>query len=139
MHLGGGRRRLLLGRLGGGSSSGLGLFRGGGRLLLGGGLAGSLGLGAVRRRPEGEVVAEQLHDEGRVAVRLLGERVELGNGVVKGLLGEVARTVGRVEDLVVEDREVERQTETDGVGGGELSLSDIRGRLGFVRKSGACR
>jgi hypothetical protein len=33
-------------------------------------------------------------------VGLLGQGVELGNGVVKGLFGEVARTVWAVEDLV---------------------------------------
>jgi hypothetical protein len=41
----------------------------------------------------------------------------------------VAGAVGRVQDLVVEDREVQRQTQTDGVGGGKLSLSDIGSRL----------
>jgi hypothetical protein len=44
--------------------------------------------------PEGKVVSEKLHDEGRVLVRLLGEGVKLGDGVVKGLLGKVASTVG---------------------------------------------
>jgi hypothetical protein len=33
-------------------------------------------------------------------VGLLGEGVELGNGVVESLLGEVASTVWAVEDLV---------------------------------------
>ncbi len=85
--------------------SGLGLLLGGlgglSLLLLGLGL--TLGLTAVGRGPEGEVVAQQLHDEGAVTVRLLRERIELGNGVVKRLLGQVAGTVGRVQDLVVED------------------------------------
>jgi hypothetical protein len=36
-------------------------------------------------------------------VRLLGKGVELGNGVVEGLLGEVTSSVGRVEDLVADD------------------------------------
>lgn len=112
---------------------GLGLLLLGGLALgLGGGVGRGgrgLGLAAVRRRPERQVVAEELHDQGAVAVRLLGERVELGDGVVKRLLREVASTVGRVEDLVVEDGEVQGQTEADGVGGGELSLSDIGGAL----------
>merc|ERR1711916_354198 len=55
------------------------------------------------RSPEGEVVTEELHDEGRVLVGLLREGVELGDGDVEGLLCEVASAVGRVEDLVVED------------------------------------
>ncbi len=87
----------------------LGLGGGGGLVLLGG-IGAGLGLGRVRRSPQGEVVTEELHDEGAVAVRLLGQRVELGNGVVKGLLGKMASAVGRVEDLVVEDGEVEGKT-----------------------------
>ena len=45
--------------------------------------------------PEGEVITEQLHDEGGILVGLLGEGVELGDGVVEGLLGEDAR-LGRL-------------------------------------------
>ena len=70
------------------------------------------------RGPEGEVISQELHDEGGVLVRLLVEGVELGNGVVEGLLGEVASAVGGVEDLVVEHREVEGEAQADGVGGG---------------------
>ena len=112
---------LLLGGRGGLGVSGL--------LLLGGGRVGSLSLVAVRRCPEGEVVTEKLHDEGAVAVGLLAEAVELGNGVVEGLLGEVAGTVRRVEDLVVEDGEVKGKTETDGVSGSELGLGNVGGVL----------
>lgn len=93
-------------------------------LLLGLGLGG-LWLVTVRRRPEGEVVAEELHDKSAVAVRLLGQRVELGNGVVESLLGKMASTVWRVEDLVVEDGEVQGETETDWVSRCELGLSDV--------------
>ena len=72
------------------------------------------------RGPECEVVAEELHDEGAVFVRLLVEGVELGNGIVKRLLGKVAGLVGGVLDLVVEDGEVEGQAEADGMGGCHL-------------------
>lgn len=41
----------------------------------------------------------------------------------------MASTVGRVQDLIVEDREVQGETETDGVGRSELSLSDVGGVL----------
>ena len=41
----------------------------------------------------------------------------------------MAGTVGRVEDLVVEDGEVEGETETDGVGGSELGLGNVGGVL----------
>lgn len=91
--------------------------------------SGALGLSAVGRGPESEVVAEQLHDEGAVTVRLLRQRVELSDGVVKGLLSKVASTVGRVQDLVIEDREVQSEAEADGVGGGELGLSNVGSAL----------
>jgi hypothetical protein len=61
---------------------------------------------------------QDIHDEGRILVRLLGQGVELGDGVVKGLLGELASLVGRVEDLVVKDGKVQGQAEADGVRGG---------------------
>jgi hypothetical protein len=76
-----------------------------------------------------EVVTEELHDEGAVTVRLLGERVELGNGIVEGLLREVASPVGAVQDLVVEDGEVEGKTKADGVSGSELSLGNVGSAL----------
>lgn len=63
-------------------------------LLLLGSIGGSgLGLTVVGRSPQGEVVPEQLHDKGAVTVGLLGERVELSNGIIEGLLGEVAGTI----------------------------------------------
>jgi hypothetical protein len=37
----------------------------------------------------------------------------------------VAGAVGRVQDLVVEHREVQGKTETDGVSGRELSLGNV--------------
>lgn len=100
-----------------------------GLLLLGGLSRGSLGISTVGRRPQGQVVTEQLHDEGAVTVGLLAERVKLGNGVIEGLLGEVAGAVGGVQDLVVEDGEVEGQAKTDGVGGGQLGLGNVGGGL----------
>lgn len=114
-----------------GSRGGLALGLGG--IGLGGGTGRGLGLGAVRRRPERQVVPEELHDESAVTVRLLRKRVKLGNSVVKGLLREVASTVGRVEDLVVEDGEVQGQAETDGVGGRQLRLRDIGSALQVAR------
>ena len=51
------------------------------------------------------------------------------NGVVESKLGEVASLVGRVEDLVVEDGEVEGQSKANGVGRGKVSLSDLGGSL----------
>ena len=51
------------------------------------------------------------------------------NSIIEGLLGEVAGLVGGVEDLVVEDGEVESETQTDGVSGGELGLSNLGSSL----------
>jgi len=47
----------------------------------------------------------------------------------------MARTVWRVQDLVVEDREVEGQAKTDGVCWGKLGLGNVGSILG-VRMSG---
>ena len=67
------------------------------------------------RGPESQVVAQQLHDEGRVLVALLVEMVELGDGVIERLLGEVARLLVLGLDLVLEDGVVEGEAEADGV------------------------
>jgi hypothetical protein len=53
------------------------------------------------------------HDQSTILVRLLGQSIQLGDGIVKGLFGEVARSVGGVQDLVVEDGEIEGETEAD--------------------------
>jgi len=51
------------------------------------------------------------------------------NGVVESLLGQLASLVGRVEDLVVEDGEVQGKTKADGVGGGKVLGSNLGGSL----------
>lgn len=51
------------------------------------------------------------------------------NGVIESKLGQVASLVGRVEDLVVEDGEVESQTQTDGVGRSQVGLGNLGGSL----------
>lgn len=100
----------------------------GSRSVSSGSLSGLLGILHVRG-PEGKVVTEELHDEGRVLVALLREGVKLSDGIVEGLLGEVASAVGRVQDLVVEDREVKGKTKADGVGRGELGDGNVRSSL----------
>lgn len=46
----------------------------------------------------------------------------------------MARTVGRVVDLIEEDGEVEREPKADGVGGWHFSLADVkRGLVGVLR------
>jgi hypothetical protein len=95
---------------------------------------GTLGLVAVGRGPQSEVITQQLHDQGAVTVALLRERVELSNGIVESLLGKVAGTVGRVQDLVVENGEVQSETKTDGVRRGEVGLGNIGGVLKGVSR-----
>lgn len=92
-------------------------------------LGSTLGLVAFRRSPQGQVVTQELHDQSAVPVAFLGQRVELSNRVIERLLGQVAGTVGRVEDFIVKDGEVEGETETDGVRGGQVSLGNVGGVL----------
>ena len=70
-----------------------------------------------------------MHDQGAVTVGFLRKRVKFGDSIVKGLFGEVTSSVGRVQDFVVEDREVQRETETNRVRWSELSLCNIGGIL----------
>jgi len=51
------------------------------------------------------------------------------NGVIESLLGELASLVGRVEDLVVENGEVQGKSEADGMGRSEVGGSNIGGGL----------
>ena len=55
-------------------------------------LPGNVGVAARARpvrSPEREVVAQELHDERRVLVALLVQRVQLSDGVVEGLAKRV--------------------------------------------------
>jgi hypothetical protein len=70
-----------------------------------------------------------LHNQCGVLVALFAESVQLGNSIVECLLGEMAGLVRGVQDLVVKDREVQRETKSDGVGGSKLGLSDFCGSL----------
>jgi len=90
-----------------------------------------LSLSTVRRRPEGEVVAKELHDQSAITVGLLRKRVELGDGIIESLLGQMASTIGRIQDLVIEHREIEGKAKTDRVGRGELGLGNIRSVLSY--------
>ena len=72
--------------------------------------------------PEREVIAQELHDEGGILVRLLAEGVQLGDGVVERLLREGARLRGLVLNLEVEHGVVERQAEADGVRRGQARV-----------------
>jgi len=90
-----------------------------------------IGFGTVGliTRPQSEVVSKELHDKGRVLVGFFVEGIELGNGVIKCVLGDRAGLVGSVEDLVVKDGEVEGQSETDGMRGRKIGVSNSTGGL----------
>lgn len=50
--------------------------------------------------PEGEVIAQQLHDEGAVLVRLLAQRVQLRDRLVKGLSSRAVIVIIRLESTL---------------------------------------
>ena len=58
----------------------------------------------------------------------MGHWKRTSNGIVESLLGEMASLVGSVENLIVEDGEVQRETEADLIGRGTseatLEVSD---------------
>lgn len=105
------------------------LFSLGRRIASSGAGGRTLALGTITRRPEGEVVPQQLHDQRAVTVRVFGQTVKLGDGVVESLLGQVACAVRGVQDLVVKHGEIEGETEADGMGGRELCLCNIGSSL----------
>lgn len=84
-----------------------------------------------------KVIPEKLHDQCRILVRLFTQSIEFSDRIVKRQLGETAGLVGRVEDLVVEYGEVERESESDRVCGRKFGRGDGRSR--FVRFEGSFR
>ena len=83
--------------------------------------------------PESEVVSDELHDCCGVFVLVLFDLVDIGDGIVEGLLGELAGDSWVVFDFVVEDRVVQGESQSNGVGGLEVGLSSLGGSfVGFV-------
>jgi hypothetical protein len=94
-----------------------------------------------------QVVTEELHNKRGVLVALLAEGVKLcihpismrrdpwdidkltGNGIVEGLLGEMASLVGGVENLIVEHGKVQSKAQADGVSRRQLGLGDLGSSL----------
>lgn len=58
-----------------------------------------------------------------------------GNGVIESLLGEETSLVGLVHNLIVEDGEVEGQTQADGMGGSKIAGSNGGGLLVSLQRS----
>ena len=94
-----------------------------------------------------QVVSQELHYERRVFVAFLAQGVELWNinqyviticmireltsdRIVKCLLCKMAGLIWGVKDLVVKDREVQGESQTDGVGRSEISGGNLS--CGFV-------
>jgi hypothetical protein len=86
-------------------------------------------LGLVIVGPQREVISQQLHDQSIVLASLLGDGVNVSNGIVESLLGQLAGSLGRVENLVIEDGEVESQTQPNVVGGGQLGGGLVGSKL----------
>merc|ERR1719162_1275164 len=80
-------------------------------------------------RPQSQVVTKELHDQCRILVGFFVESVKFRNGIVECLLGNVARFVGCVEDLVVKDGKVKGQTKADGMRWGKVRLGNSTGCL----------
>mmetsp|Transcript_43200 Transcript_43200/g.102919 ORF Transcript_43200/g.102919 Transcript_43200/m.102919 type:complete len:270 (-) Transcript_43200:51-860(-) len=77
------------------------------------------------RSPEGQIVSQQLHDQGRVLVGVLCHVVQLGNGVLERRAGHLAGLVRVAEHLVHEDRVVQGQTQADRVCHCQVLLSHL--------------
>ena len=85
--------------------------------------------------PQCQVITKQLHDESRILVRFFVKGVKLGNSIIESLLGDLARSVGGVKDLVVKDGEVKGKTKTDGVCWWKVGSSNSTGCLVGVKGS----
>jgi len=53
------------------------------------------------------------HDQSTIFVRLFTQCIQFCNCVVKGLFGEMTRSIGGVQNLVVKHREIESETQAD--------------------------
>jgi len=60
---------------------------------------------------------------------LLCRCIHTSNGIIKSLFGQLAGLVRRVQNLIIENREVQGQTQTDWVSGRKAGCSDVSGSL----------
>ena len=72
--------------------------------------------------PESQILFQKLNDALGVTEVIFLEFIDLVKGILEGLVGEVASGLVVLHHLVVEDREVKGETETDGVAGGKVDL-----------------
>lgn len=76
-----------------------------------------------------QIVPEELHYQCGILVALLAESVQLGNGLVEGLLGQATSLLRSVQDFIVEHGEVESEPQPDRVGRREVGVGDLAGLL----------
>jgi len=75
-----------------------------------------------------------LHDEGAVFVGRLVQFIQLRNGLIESVFGQVAGLLLVLEDLIIANAIVERKTKADGVSGLEGLGGDFE-RLAVVVSS----
>ena len=63
--------------------------------------------------PECQVVPQQLHDQCWIFIAFFWEGVQIGDGIVKGCLGQATCSVGRIKDFIIENREIKCQTQPE--------------------------
>jgi len=79
--------------------------------------------------PESKVITEELHDERGILVAFFVKGVQLCNGIVEGLLSNLAGLLGLVHDFIVKYGEIQSKTKTNWVCRLELSSADVSGTL----------
>merc|ERR1719375_2041062 len=82
--------------------------------------ASSLLPGPVLRGPQCQVVTQELYDQSRILVRVLGNVVKLSNRILECSASHLACFLRVTKHLVVEDGEVQRQAQADRVCHGQL-------------------
>jgi len=86
----------------------------------------------VARSPQGEVVAQELHNDCAILVRIFGEVIKVLNSFIECFLCQVARLCGLVKNFEIENGEVQGQSKANGVSGWELGLGKSKGSfIGF--------
>merc|ERR1711939_837432 len=96
--------------------------------------------GCILRGPECQIIAQELHDQGRVLVRFLGDRVKLSNRMLECSASHLACLLLIPKYLVMEDGEVQCQAKADRVRHSQV-LRCLRHRfiVGHACILGSCR
>lgn len=77
--------------------------------------------------PQVDVVTEELNNKSSLTVRFIIKSIKLRRSLIVSSTGEVVTDFVVLHDFVVEDGEVEDETKTSGVGGGERAIGDLHG------------